>query len=262
MIRTLVLVAIVGFVLSIGCIGASFAIAGGPFAIRDWAMVHSGDWDWDWDDHHRGGHHNPDRDRDHMSLDDDADGGASVTRDFTWSGGDRLQVDAPADIVFTQGPTAKLTIQGPKAMVDHLSVREGRIALDGGAYEGGRLKVVMTAPKVRRFDLSGAQNLVVEGYAQDRLVLDISGDARVSAKGRAPTVMLDIAGSGDADLAELAIDDAQIDISGSGTAKLGPKTSARVDVSGNGEVTLTTKPVKLTTDISGSGRVTQPGVPD
>jgi hypothetical protein len=257
MIRTLVLVAIVGFVLSIGCIGAAFAIAGGPFAIRDWMMVHSSEWDWDSHDRHHGRHH---RDRDRMSLEDDAD--ASVTRDFTWSGGDRLQVDAPADIVFTQGPIAKLTIQGPKAMVDHLSIREGRIALDGDADQEGRLKVIMTAPKIRRFDLSGSQNLVVEGYAQDRLALDISGDARVSAKGRAPLVMLDIAGSGDADLAELAVDDAQIDISGSGTAKLGPKKSARVDVSGNGEVTLTTKPVKLTTDISGSGRVTQPGAPD
>ena len=262
MIRTLVLVAVVGFVLSIGCIGAAFAIAGGPFGIRDWMMVHSDDWDWDWNDHHRGGHHRRDRDADRAVLEDDAGDSASVTRDFAWSGGDRLQVDAPADIVFTQGPTAKLTVQGPASMVDHLSVREGRIFLDGDVYEGRRLKIVMTAPKVRRFDLSGSQNLVVEGYAQDRLTLDISGDARVSAKGRAPLVVLDIAGSGDADLAELATDDAQIDISGSGTAKLGPKKSARVDVSGNGEVTLTTKPVKLTTDISGSGRVSQPGAPD
>lgn len=259
MIRTLVLVAIVGFVLSIGCIAAAFAIAGGPFGIRDWMMVHSSEWDWDSHDRHHGRHH---RERDRLTFNDDVDSGASVTRDFTWPGGDRLQVDAPADIVFTQGPTAKLTIQGPPSMVDHLSVRDGRIFLDDEVYEGRRLKIVMTAPKIRRFDLSGSQNLVVEDYAQDRLALDISGDARVSAKGRAPLVVLDIAGSGDADLADLVMDDAQIDISGSGTAKLGPKKSARVDVSGDGEVTLTAKPVKLTTDISGSGRVTQPGAPN
>ncbi|HEX5378229.1 MAG TPA: DUF2807 domain-containing protein [Phenylobacterium sp.] len=262
MIRTLVLVAVTGFVLSIGCIAAAISIAGGPFAIRDWAMVHS-DSDWTWNGHHYGHGH---RLRGTLRLDGDEDGGTDAarhaTRDFTWSGGDRLDVEAPADIVYAQGPVAKLTIAGPAGMVEHVQVRDGRILVEPEYRSDGRLKILLTAPGVRRFDLSGSQNLVVEDYRQDRLDLDISGAAHVSAKGEAKAVRLDIAGSGDADLAELAVDDAQIDISGSGRAKIGPKASARIDVSGDGEVELTTKPVKLATEISGSGRVSQPGAPD
>jgi len=255
MIRTLALVAAVGFVLCVGCVAAAFAIAGGPFAIRDWAMVHAGDWS-----SYR--HHSRHHDRAEMGFDDEKPfDGAHVTRDFAWSGGDLLNVEVPADIVFTQGPKAKLTVEGPQDALDHLVIRDGRIATDRGFYDGDRLKIVMTAPGVRRFDLSGSQNLVVEDYQQERLELDISGSAQVSAKGVAKMVVLDIAGSGDADLEHLVTDDAQIDISGSGTAKVGPKKSARIDVSGDGAVTLTAKPDKLTTDISGSGHVSQPGPP-
>jgi hypothetical protein len=256
MIRTLALVAAVGFVLCIGCVAAAFAIAGGPFGIRDWAMVHSSDW---------GSHRHPSRHalRDEMRLDGEKPfGGAHTTRDFAWSGGDLLNVEVPADIVFTQGPKAKLTIAGPQDALDHLVVKDGRIGTDRGFYDGDRLKIVMTAPDIRRFDLSGSQNLVVEDYRQERLELDISGSAHVSAKGSAKLVVLDIAGSGDADLEQVVTDDARIDISGSGSAKVGPKKSARIDVSGDGEVTLTSKPDKLTTDISGSGHVSQPGPPN
>jgi hypothetical protein len=256
MIRTLALVAAVGFVLCIGCVAAAFAIAGGPFAIRDWAMVHSSEWG----SHH---HHSRHASRDDMDLGDErAFDGPHATRDFAWSGGDRLNVEVPADVIFTQGPKAKLTIAGPQDALDHLVVKDGRIGTDRGFYDGDRLKIVMTAPGVRRFDLSGSQNLVIEDYRQDLLELDISGSAHVSAKGVAKLVVLDIAGSGDADLEQISADEAQIDISGSGSTKIGPKKSAKIDVSGDGEVTLTAKPDKLTTDISGSGHVSQPGPPN
>ncbi len=47
MIRTLVILAIVSFLLSIGCLAAAFAIAGGPFNIDDSWRFHRGTWDID-----------------------------------------------------------------------------------------------------------------------------------------------------------------------------------------------------------------------
>jgi len=46
-IRTLVILAIVSFTLSIGCLAAAFAIAGGPFTIDDGWRFHHGTWDID-----------------------------------------------------------------------------------------------------------------------------------------------------------------------------------------------------------------------
>lgn len=253
MIRTLTLVAIASFVLCIGAFAGSFSIAGGPFAIRDWAIDR-----WDWSEH-RGRHRHHDDDAAATLLED---GGAHITREFTWSGGAELDIEVPADVVYTQGPVARLTIAGPTDMVGRVQVRDGRIRIDNDRWDDARLKIMMTAPSVTRFDLSGSQNLVIENYKQDRLDVDISGDARVSAKGEARAVRLDIAGSGDADLAEVAMQDATIDISGSGHARLGPKGKVKVDVSGSGDVDLTAKPASLTSDISGSGHVSQPGVPN
>lgn len=47
MIRTLIILAVVSFVLSIGCLAAAFAIAGGPFTIDDGWRFHHGTWDID-----------------------------------------------------------------------------------------------------------------------------------------------------------------------------------------------------------------------
>lgn len=257
MIRTLITVAIVGFVLSIVAISTAFGIAGGPFAIHDWA-IDRGSWAWGSTGHHHWRHHHGDED---AAARRDGDS-AAVTRDFNWSGSDHLMVEPTADIVFTQGPVTKLTIHGPADALDHLKLADGHIRYDSDFEpDDTRLKIIMTAPGVRMFDLAGSQNLVIEGYAQDAMSLDISGDGRVSAKGVVKTLNLDITGAGRADLADLAVQDARIDMSGSSLATVGPKGSAKIDVSGSGEVRLTVKPKSLTQDISGSGRVSQPGLP-
>ncbi len=255
MVRTLVLVAAVGFVLCIGSLIAAFSLAGGPFFIRDWQVIHDGD---------EGSFHwTPKR---HHGDAADAGGpswGGHATRVLAWTGGDTLEVDVPADIVYTQGSQTKLTIAGPSDAVAAVRLEGGRITFDRDhGYDDARLKIEMTAPGVTRFDLTGSQNLVLENYKQAKLSLDISGAAHVSAKGEAKEVGLDIAGSGDADLAELAVQDARLDISGSGHARIGPKGNVKVDISGQGDVDLTAKPAKLTTDITGSGHVSQPGMPD
>ena len=47
MIRTLVILAVVSFALSIGCLAAAFAIAGGPFYIDDSWRFHRSNLDID-----------------------------------------------------------------------------------------------------------------------------------------------------------------------------------------------------------------------
>ena len=49
MIRTLALVAIVSFVLAVGCFAGAIAIAGGPFSIDDGWRFHHIQWRYDGD---------------------------------------------------------------------------------------------------------------------------------------------------------------------------------------------------------------------
>jgi hypothetical protein len=239
MIRVLAIIAVVGFLMSVVCLSAAVAI-GGP-------DVTHGVWTW----------------REHTSFFGpwrhwDGDGRPQAQREFPWTG-ERLQVDAPADIEFVQaaGP-AKLVVRGPAWAIDRVQVEGGRISLAHGA-RWAPLHITLTAPKVTNFELNGDNRLKITGYNQDALTLAASGRADIEAAGEAKTVSLYVSGAGDADLAALKTAGADIAISGAAAATLGPTEWARVAISGMGSVDLLTRPKRLEEHISGAGRVHQPG---
>jgi len=246
MTRVLIMIAAVGFVVAIACFtaaglvgGFAWETAGPPWRSGPpWGPQWRHSWAHGW--------------RQTAWVD-----GPTVTRDYPWTGADHLHVDASGGAQYTQGPTSKLTISGPQALLDHLVVQGGRIGFDG--WNGGAppLKIVLTAPNVSDFETSGSQTLSIANYKQDQLTIGVSGSGDIVAKGEAKRTTLRISGSGDADLGALAGDDVTVRISGSGGATIAPKASADVHISGSGHVTLLTHPADLNTDISGSGSVTQ-----
>ena len=197
--------------------------------------------------------------------------GPDVSRTLAWTGGDRLSVNLPADVTFVQGPESGVVITGPQAIVDRVQIKDGRITADGpdeitvrwwaGGFsawnERDNLKIVVTAPSITRFDLSGSGSLTLQAYDQPSLSIDISGSGDVTATGKTASVDLNIAGSGEADLADLTTTDATVGISGSGEARVAPTGTARLSIAGSGDITLTTRPAKLESNVSGSGDIHQ-----
>jgi len=249
MVRVLVMIAVAGFFVSLVTLSVAVAI-GGPAILESAAWggwgprwSHHGDWDgWGWDRHW-------DRDR-----------GAETTRELAWSGGDTLDVDLPADVQYTQGPAAKVTVSGPARAIEDVEIEGGHLTWSGRHHmHFGDLRVVITAPTVTHFGLSGSGELTIADYKQESLDLRISGNGDVKATGETGALKLDVSGSGDADLSSLKTKSADVDISGSGDVKVAPIESARVDVSGSGDVTLVTHPARLETHMSGSGDLHQEG---
>jgi hypothetical protein len=250
MIRVLVMIAVTGFLLSVVTLSTAVAI-GGPDLLTHGAW-NWGNWtsdnDFEIDGHHWGHRHG-----------DWAASSPQTSREIAWSGGDTLDVDVPADVQFTQaaGP-GKLTVTGPKAMVDEVEVDGGRVTFrHHGRMRWGDLTIVMSAPSVTRFEMEGSGKIAIANYRQDKLEVEISGDGDVSAAGEAKSVSLNISGSGSADLGKLKAQAADVEIDGSGDATLAPTDSAKVDISGSGDVTLLTRPARLESNVSGSGTVEQ-----
>ncbi|HEX4710555.1 GIN domain-containing protein [Phenylobacterium sp.] len=250
MIRVLVLIAVTGFLVSVVTLSTAVAI-GGPdlLAHAAWGRWSDGDWDWGWnskDHHHRWGYHHS------------ADEGPPTTRELAWTGSDTLEIDVPAEVTYTQAPgPGKLTVTGPKDAVDALEIDGGQLRFSGSRHHWADLTIAMTAPAVTRFDLHGSSKLAIEGYRQDRLNLDVSGDADVSARGEAKALDLTISGSADTDLSGLKLENADVNITGAGEATLAPAGSANLNISGSGDVTLLTRPAKLESNVTGSGSVHQ-----
>lgn len=243
MIRVLVMIAVTGFLVSVVTISTAVAI-GGPELLTDaawngWGGRHF-HWNRDWDD---GGWRR---------------GGPEGKREMAWTGGDTLTVEIPAEVRYTQAVgAAKLTITGPQRELDNLVIEDGHLRFTHGRRHWDDLVIVMTAPNVTRFDMTSSAKLAIDGYRQDRLIVDLSGDGSVEARGEVKSLELSISGSGESDFSNLKVGDAKVDIDGSGEAKLAPTGSANINISGSGEVTLLSRPAKLESNVSGSGAIRQ-----
>lgn len=242
MIRVLIMIAVAGFVLALASLSAAVAI-GGPEAVARGGWHWAGDWDHDHWDHD-------------WDIEASESRGPVATRNLAWDGSDRLSVSVPAEVTYTQadGP-ANLTVTGPQRMLDRLEIDDGRIHVRGKRWSMGKIKIVMTAPNVSRFHLSGANRLTIEGYRQPSLSVDVSGASEVTARGETEVIDVDISGAGQAHMGELKTREARVDISGAGEATVAPTAKARLEISGMGEINLLTDPADLETDISGAGRI-------
>ncbi len=247
MIRTLAIIAAAGFILCIGSLAGALGLAGGASRLKDKVTQFAKEAEI------------------HIDSGDDeiiiGDSGPRATRQMAWNGTDTLEIDAFADVTYIQGPAGRISLEGPSAVLDRLKVENGRIEFESGRWKGGALKVIVEAPGVKHFELNGVQDLKITGYDQDEIEIKLGGAGRVTATGKARRAVLDISGTGAANLAALELEEAEVDLSGAGKATLGPKSSARIDVSGIGEIELTRRPARLEQNISGAGRVSQPGLP-
>lgn len=244
MIRVLVLIAVAGFFVALLSLAGAAGLGGADIAKNGWrvpAFWNSDNW-------------NSSDDNSSVNWD-----GPTATRDLTWDGDEEFEVSVPADITYTQGPVAKLTVEGPKEAVDRVIIDGGHLRFDTHRgyrnSHGNRFKVTLTAPTVTRFKLEGSEHLTIADYKQDELEVRIAGSGNVTAKGEARRVELHVAGSGDADLGGVKADEVTVSIAGSGNATVAPKNSVEIHVAGAGDITLLTRPPNVEQHIAGSGHI-------
>ncbi|WP_332678450.1 GIN domain-containing protein [Brevundimonas sp.] len=248
MIRTLLIITGASLVLCVATLSGAAAIGGNDLARHG----------WEWTFH--------DGDRSETVTFERSDNSPPVTRNLAWTGGDSLAVEIPGDVTYVQGDTPSVVITGRKSLVDRVNLIDGRLTWDEnddedhvvfGWSNNSRLRVVVTAPAVKRFDLQSSADLSIRGYDQPTFELNVSGSGDVDASGETRTARIDTTGSGDSDLSGLRLTDADIDTSGSGDLRVGPTGTATIDISGSGDVDLTRRPANLTQSVSGSGDIDQ-----
>ena len=201
----------------------------------------------------------------------------AVTKDLAWSGGDTLVLDVPADVTYTQGAKASVTVTGPSSLVDRVRLADGRLSYADGPdrkdvvnfsigpngidarEDSDTLKIAIVAPAVTKFNAAGDGDLTIHDYSQPALELNLSGDGDVTAFGSTRSLKLSVSGNGDADLGGLQAGDADLDLSSDGNVTAAPTGKVNVVISGDGDANLTTNPKSLSTHISGDGELTGAG---
>lgn len=265
LIRNTLIVAGASFALAVGCFAGVAVIAGPQILNNGWTFPLNGDDTVVIRDNgkviHAGRHF--------------AAGGSVapiVDRTFPWTGKDELQIDLPVDVVFVQGPEAKIVASGPKSYLDRLRVDGGRLSMadndDGdrasvtinafGVHvqsDSERVRITVIAPDVTKFDVRGSGDLDIRRYDHPTFSVDVSGSGDVEAAGRVEMASVDNSGSGYANLGDLKAKDAVVDVSGSGGGAIFATNKARIEISGSGDVELRTEPKTVSSEITGSGEV-------
>lgn len=196
-----------------------------------------------------------------------------TSKSLTWNGGNRLEVNLPGRVDFTQGPQASVQVSGPADLVERVRLENGRLwmtdgpghshvvsfTIDRDGFHGREseddVRVTIVAPGVTSFEQSGSGDLRLRNIDLPELELRLTGSSHITADGHAKALTLDVSGSGHADLADLIAGSADIDISGSGSADINARDKADVDISGSGDVDFSGRPAVVNTSITGSGSV-------
>jgi len=257
MIRNALIIGGASFVLMLGCAAGVAALAG-PVILKDgWTIPFNQESSFG-------------RTHTHVGT---RTASPDISRQLAWSG-ESLTVELPLDVTYVQGSAAKVEITGPKAYVDRLRLENGRLSLiddgDNRDEEGeltidrngirlqshsDRVKIVITAPKVSRFQLDGSGDLEIQAYDQPTLTLAINGSGDATAAGRVAVLALAASGSGEAQLEDLDARNADLMISGSGNAVVTARNVVTIALSGSGDVSLQAQPASLSANTSGSGKV-------
>lgn len=192
--------------------------------------------------------------------------GAGGTRDYAVEGFDAVSLGGHDEVVVTVGPAASVRATGDPGELDRLDIR-----IDGTRLHIGRKRdialvgrggtpvtVHVSVPALVKAAVGGSGNMRIDGVTGSRFEADLagSGDMQVgridvsegrfsiaglggiTAAGRADSVHVDIAGSGDADLSALASRTARIAVVGSGDVHAQTSESADVNILGSGNVTV------------------------
>jgi hypothetical protein len=186
------------------------------------------------------------------------DAGPTTTQKRDVGSFTRLKAEDQVDVNVRVGEARRLTVRAGEKVIDDVrtEVRDGTlyVGYDGPGIREGRLLVEVSAPAVEALSITGAADVRVDGLDADAFDVRVTGAGDLAAAGRVQRLTLDISGAGDADLAELAADDARVELSGAGDAEVSASEVLDAEVSGAGDLAYFGEP-RLRQALTGDGEI-------
>jgi hypothetical protein len=185
-------------------------------------------------------------------------GATATSRDLDWDGSDSISLSVPGTSRYSPTNDRKVHITGDPQALAHIRVRDGHIEMNcNGHWRFGDTDIAITLPggEFKKFSIAGSGRLTLDNLNQEKLKVSIAGSGNIKANGKVGETEIHIAGSGDADLGQVATRETTVRIAGSGNTDIAPTEGADIHIAGSGDVNLHTNPKRLETHIAGSGRI-------
>jgi len=188
---------------------------------------------------------------------------------------ERINIKGSAEVYFRYSPEYKTVVTVDSNLVDYTEIYSSgntlNIKTKNGSFSFTRYSVDVYCPSLTGVTVSGSgsftgndtiytstfdSNVSGSGKIEGRIECDrnfiakISGSGKIEVLGKADYSNIDISGSGTFDGEHFRVNDADVDISGSGNAKVYVIDHLKAKISGSGVIDCWGNP-----SISGSGRI-------
>jgi hypothetical protein len=168
----------------------------------------------------------------------------------------RIDNRASVDVRLHVGEAQRVRVRGGEKVIDDVGteVRDGtlHVTFDHHGFGGNDVVVEASVPALTAVETSGSGDVDVDGIEADAFDLRSNGSADIWLAGTAGRLAVNVDGSGDADLGDLAARDARVFVGGSGDADVRADDKLDVTVDGSGDVRYHGHP-QLTQNVDGSG---------
>lgn len=173
---------------------------------------------------------------------------------------DSLVASDGLEVRFHRLPTFLVEVHGHDNLVGHVAAvvdpEHGRLVVEvEQGYDLDPLpRVDVYAPELVSLSLSGSGRVVLDDLAGDELRIALAGSGDVVARGGVRQVRVRAVGSGDVRLAELLVQEADVEKTGSGEVYLTASDRVAVKAVGSGDVQVGGA-AQVKSTIIGSGRI-------
>lgn len=193
-------------------------------------------------------------------------GSGNIISDYrTLAEFDRIDVGGDFDVEVTVGEAQSIRLTGDDNLLPLVETKvrgnELEIDYDGSYRSRDDIKIAITVPRLSAIHSSGSSDVNVTGVRSAAFDAVVSGSSDLWVEGDFGDLNASVSGSGEITMAGTA-DDIDANVSGSGELDLFsvPARTARVVVTGSGEVGLDVKE-DLRATVTGSGDVHYTGDP-
>jgi Putative auto-transporter adhesin, head GIN domain len=177
----------------------------------------------------------------------------------------RMTVAGGVHVQVVRGPKPGVRVRGRPDVIDRVSSDSvgGRLRIavhDRGIVIGpdpmDDVRVIVTAPRLGDVEIAGSGDVDLGNVATQSLHFSIQGAGDVTARGTVRRLEAVVHGAGNADFSGLAARDARVEIHGAASVQLAVSRRLHVEIQGAGDVRYTGRPV-VTKQIAGAGDVTR-----
>ena len=170
----------------------------------------------------------------------------------------KLVLKNSADVKVKIGPKQSVTIETDDNLLGIITTEVADETLTVSSSESFStqigVKLSIEVSKLEAVDILGSGDINVAELAEKEFAVQIAGSGNVAAAGKADRVAVKIRGSGEAKLFDLEAQDVSVTIAGSGDVRVNASESLNASIAGSGDIQYKGSP-KVKQSIAGSGDI-------